>query len=186
MAAPFPGLPAFVQLHSQPPLGQAPPILQTQPCETYRETHNPPTMVSLELMRASNSLVATNLPAGLVAVFVGATSGIGETTLRQFAKQAKQPRIYFLGRREQEGKRIEADLEKLNPGGEYHFVQTDVSLMKNVDDACRQLRARESAINLLFLTCGSLITKKRRFQPVFSPLSEWNADISWLFHTRNR
>lgn len=141
-------------------------------------------MVSLELMRASNSLVATSLPAGLVAVFVGATSGIGETTLKQFARQAKQPRIYFLGRREQEGKRIQAELRHLNPSGEYHFVQADVSLLKNVDDACRHLQGRESAINLLFLTCGSLITKKRRYQ--LAAFSFLKCRCLIVIHDRNR
>lgn len=124
-------------------------------------------MVSLELMRASNSHIATTLPAGLVAVFVGATSGIGETTLKQFARQTQQPRIYFLGRRESEGNRIQAELKHLNPAGEYHFVKNDASLLKNVDDVCRHLRGRESAINLLFLSCGSLITKKRKFYLLF-------------------
>ncbi|KAG8162993.1 hypothetical protein KVR01_007471 [Diaporthe batatas] len=128
-------------------------------------------MVSLELMRASNSLVATSLSAGLVAVFVGATSGIGETTVKQFAKQAKQPQIFVLGRREHEGKRIQAEVESLNPSGEYHFVQADVSLLKNVDHACRQLRAREPAINLLFLTCGSLITKTQIDEGLHYPMA---------------
>lgn len=127
-------------------------------------------MVSLELMRASNSVIPTSLPAGLVAVFVGATSGIGKGTLKQFARKTKQPRIYFLGRRENEGKRIEAELKDLNPAGEYHFIQADLSLLKNVDDACRHIRSRESAINLLFLTCGSLPNGQRKLRYTLSSL----------------
>lgn len=118
-------------------------------------------MASLELMRASNARIATSLPSGLVAVFVGATSGIGNTTLKQFASRAQQPRIYFVGRRQDEGERIKAELKNLNPNGEYHFFKQDVSLMKNVDEVCRYIQSRESTINLLYLTCGSLITKKR-------------------------
>ncbi|ROV94978.1 hypothetical protein VMCG_08366 [Cytospora schulzeri] len=128
-------------------------------------------MVSLEMIRASNSHIATSLPAGLVAVFVGATSGIGETTLKQFAKQAQQPRIYFVGRRESEGKRIQAELKHLNPAGEYHFVETDASLLKNVDDVCHYLRVRESAINLLFLSCGSLIIRKQTDEGLHYPMA---------------
>ncbi|KAK8053326.1 hypothetical protein PG996_012627 [Apiospora saccharicola] len=52
-------------------------------------------MVSFEAIRASNAQISTALLPGLVAVFVGATSGIGETTLKQLAKRAPQPRIYF-------------------------------------------------------------------------------------------
>lgn len=120
-------------------------------------------MVSLELIRDSNLHIATSLPAGLVAVFVGATSGIGETTLKQFAKHTEQPRVYFIGRRASEGTRIQAELKHLNPAGEYHFVENNVSLLKNVDEVCRHIRAQESSINLLFLSCGTLITQKRKF-----------------------
>lgn len=55
-------------------------------------------MVSLDDVQFSNARIASTLPPGLVAVFVGATNGIGETTLKQFAKHARQPRVYFVGR----------------------------------------------------------------------------------------
>ena len=122
-------------------------------------------------MRESNARIGTSLPAGLVAVFVGATSGIGETTLRQFSKQARNPRVYFLGRRETEGRRIEAELKEMNPGGEFYYVQVDVSLLKNVDQACRSIRQRESKVNLLFLSSGTLISGKRRHIPPSSTLT---------------
>ncbi|KAK7994901.1 short-chain dehydrogenases/reductase [Apiospora arundinis] len=128
-------------------------------------------MVSLELMRASNARIATSLLSGLVAVFVGATSGIGNTTLKQFASRAQQPRIYFVGRRQDEGERIKAELEKLNPDGEYHFFKQDVSCMKNVDEVCRYIQSRESTINLLYLTCGSLITKKQTAEGLHYPMA---------------
>ncbi|KAI2642649.1 hypothetical protein GGS21DRAFT_184406 [Xylaria nigripes] len=118
-------------------------------------------MVSLKAIRESNARIASSLPSGLVAVFVGATSGIGEASLRNFVKQVRQPRIYFVGRRESEGERIHVDLKKINPEGEYHYLKYDVSLLKNVDEVCRQIQAKESAINLLFLTCGTLLTGKQ-------------------------
>jgi hypothetical protein len=37
-------------------------------------------MVSLSEVQSSNSQIASNFPSGLVAVFVGATSGIGFVT----------------------------------------------------------------------------------------------------------
>ncbi|OTA95223.1 hypothetical protein M434DRAFT_29090 [Hypoxylon sp. CO27-5] len=54
-------------------------------------------MVSLEAIRNSNSPIAAELPVGLVAAFVGATSGIGEASLEQFVKYARKPRVYFIG-----------------------------------------------------------------------------------------
>lgn len=119
-------------------------------------------MVSLEAIRESNARIASDVPAGLVAVFVGATSGIGEAALRQLVKRARAPRVYFLGRRESEGKRIQAELEEINPKGEYHYLKYDVSLLKNVDEACLYLQSKEPAINLLFLSSGTLITGKRK------------------------
>lgn len=117
-------------------------------------------MVSLEQIRSSNSKIPTTLRPGLVAVFAGATSGIGESSLRQFAKNAIKPRIYFLGRSKQSGDRVRAELKKLNPDGEYIFISVDVSLLRSVDDVCRQIKEKESAINLLFLSTGSMITGK--------------------------
>ncbi|TVY52430.1 Oxidoreductase andH [Lachnellula cervina] len=118
-------------------------------------------MVSLEAIRASNARISSELPAGLVAVFLGATSGIGATSLKQFAKRARQPRIYFAGRREDEGNRIVTELKTLNPDGVYHYIKCDASLLKNVDQLCREIKSKESAINLLFLTIGTLVTGKQ-------------------------
>jgi NAD(P)-dependent dehydrogenase (short-subunit alcohol dehydrogenase family) len=118
-------------------------------------------MVSLQAITESNARLATALPSGLVAVFVGATSGIGEATLKALAKHAQHPRFYFIGRREEEGQRVQADLRKLNPDGEYKYLKYDVSLMRNVDEACRRIQDRESALNLLFLSSGTLVSGKQ-------------------------
>lgn len=117
-------------------------------------------MVSIEQIRSSNSKIATALPPGLVAVFAGATSGVGETSLKQFAKHAVKPRIYFLGRSKESGNRISAELRELNPGGEYIYISVDVSLLKSVDDVCRQIKEKEERINLLFLSTGTMVTGK--------------------------
>ncbi|KAK3361303.1 hypothetical protein B0T24DRAFT_642937 [Lasiosphaeria ovina] len=126
-------------------------------------------MVSLAQMRSSNAAIATALPAKLVAVFAGATSGIGETALKQFARHAVQPRVYFLGRTTASGERVRAELQAINPGGEYVFLSVDVSLLGTVDTVCRQIRERETAINLLFLTTGTLITGKDTAEGLYYP-----------------
>ncbi|KAI1501035.1 hypothetical protein F5X99DRAFT_418830 [Biscogniauxia marginata] len=110
----------------------------------------------------ANAPIATCLPSGLVAVLVGATSGIGETMLRV-----------------SEGKRIRAQLEQLNPEGKYHYLRYDVSLLKNVDDACRYLQGREPAINLLFLTSGTLIAGKQTYEGL-----NYSTALTHYSHTR--
>ena len=114
-------------------------------------------MVSLTEVQSSNSLIPSALPSGLVAVFVGATSGIGETTLKQLAKHTRQSHIYFIGRSQEAGDRIKAECKALNKEGEYAFIKADVSLIRVVDDICRDIKSKEQSINLLFLSQGSMV-----------------------------
>ncbi|KAK9451763.1 oxidoreductase andH [Limtongia smithiae] len=129
-------------------------------------------MVLLTDIRESNSRIATELPAKLVAVFVGGTSGIGETTMKQFAKNVKEPRIYFVGRSDTAAERIKTELAALNPHGEYFFIQSDVSLIKNVDKVCDEIKERETAINVLCVSAGTLVMDKRTSEdlPYFTAL----------------
>lgn len=112
-------------------------------------------MVSLEAIRASNAR-AKSLPAGLVAVFVGGTNGVGETTVRQFANYVPSPRVYIIGRSQEAGDRIVKECKDLNPTGEFVFISKDTSLIRNVDEICDDLQKREKTINVLFLTIGTL------------------------------
>jgi hypothetical protein len=120
--------------------------------------HDATAMVSLLDVQSSNSRIASALPPGLVAVFVGATSGIGETTLKQFAKHARQPRVYFVGRSQEAGDRIAAECKALNSEGQYIFIKAEASLIRTVDDICRDIKSKEKSVNLLFLSTGTLIT----------------------------
>lgn len=113
-------------------------------------------MVALDTIRASNNRIKTSLPAGLVAVFVGATNGVGETTVKEFAKHATAPSVYIIGRSQEAGDRIAAECRESNPEGTFNFVQTDASLMRNVDAVSAEITRKETAINLLFLTIGTL------------------------------
>ncbi|KAB8670394.1 hypothetical protein FH972_026307 [Carpinus fangiana] len=114
-------------------------------------------MPSLQEIQKSNSLISTSLPAGLVAVFVGSTSGIGEYSMVQFAKHARSPRIYFVGRSQESADRLQSHMKTLNPEGTYTFIKADTALLKNVDDVCRDIKSKEKAINLLFISTGTLL-----------------------------
>lgn len=111
-------------------------------------------MVALSDVQSSNSSISSTLPADLVAVFVGATSGIGEISLKHFAKHARQPRVYLVGRSQDAGDRIAVECKALNPQGEYIFVKANVSLIRVVDEVCEEIKAKEKAINILFLSAG--------------------------------
>ncbi|KAI2622708.1 putative short-chain dehydrogenases/reductase [Hypomontagnella submonticulosa] len=113
-------------------------------------------MVSLSQVIASNQRIASTFPPGLVAVFVGGTSGVGEYTVKAFAKYVSKPKVYIVGRSQEAADRIVGECKKLNPGGTFEFIKADVSLLKGVDDVCRQLKSKETAINLLFESQGGM------------------------------
>ncbi|KAK5734538.1 hypothetical protein LTR17_008898 [Elasticomyces elasticus] len=112
-------------------------------------------MVALSVVEASNARIKT-LPPGLFAVFVGATNGVGETTLKQFCKYAIRPRVYFVGRSQEAGGRIKQEREALSPEATFVFIQRETSLMRNVDAICEEIKSKEETINLLFLSVGTL------------------------------
>ncbi|KAF9531937.1 hypothetical protein CPB83DRAFT_760417 [Crepidotus variabilis] len=117
-------------------------------------------MVSLAEVQESNARISSSFPEGLVAVFVGGTSGIGEMALKQFAKHTRRPRAYLLGRSQEAGDRITSECKTLNSEGEFLFVKADLSLIRTVDVVCRDLRSKEKAINLLFLTIGTGVLRQ--------------------------
>ncbi|CAG9994589.1 unnamed protein product [Clonostachys byssicola] len=117
-------------------------------------------MASLPIAKSSNAKLATALPKEMVAVFVGATSGIGEFALKAFAEHAQTPRIYFVGRSQEDATRIISECQKLNANGQYTFIRADVSLLNKVDEVCQQILSKETYINLLFQTQGSIRNDK--------------------------
>ncbi|EPS39950.1 hypothetical protein H072_6406 [Dactylellina haptotyla CBS 200.50] len=113
-------------------------------------------MVAIETIKSSNAALKGKLPAGLVALFVGATSGIGEQTLRTFYQNAPSPRVYFIGRSQSSADRIISSLKPLNPDGHLEFIQADLTLLKNVDEATKQFTEKEKELNLLVMSQGFL------------------------------
>ncbi|KAI1751530.1 putative short-chain dehydrogenases/reductase [Xylaria castorea] len=113
-------------------------------------------MVALSDIIASNERIPSALPPGLVAVFVGGTSGVGEYTLKAFARYARAPKVIIVGRSQEAAGRILNECRQLNPDGHFEFIRADVSLLKNVDDICRQIKQKVSVINILFESQGSM------------------------------
>lgn len=118
-------------------------------------------MVSLDIVRKANATLGSRLPKP-VALFVGGTSGIGRSTLRQLALNTKAPTAYIVGRSEDNAKPLLKELTQLNPLGSYNFIEADVSLISNVDKACESIKKHEKALDLLFMTPGGLSLVGRR------------------------
>ncbi len=118
-------------------------------------------MVTLTEVIASNKRITSTFPNGLVAVFVGGTSGVGEYTVKKFAKYTSTliSRVYIVGRSQEAADRILADCRLLSPGSKFEFIKADVSLLKEVDQVCKYIKSKESKINILFLTQASMAFK---------------------------
>ncbi|RAH71892.1 short-chain dehydrogenases/reductase [Aspergillus aculeatinus CBS 121060] len=116
-------------------------------------------MPTLNEVRQSNATLSTSRPE-LIAVFVGGTSGIGEATAKQLAQSVNQPTIHVVGRSAASGSRVLEELRAANPDGKFHFIQADLSLLRNVDTACEQIKEKEKSIDLLFLSTGHLAMSK--------------------------
>ncbi|KAL4733328.1 hypothetical protein BDV11DRAFT_214016 [Aspergillus similis] len=119
-------------------------------------------MVSLHAMLSHNAGIRSSLPPGLVAVFVGATSGIGAATLKAFAKYTRLARAYFVGRSRTAAGAIIAECKALNPRGEYIFIEADISLIRAVDEVCARIKATETRLDILFLSQGTASLERNK------------------------
>lgn len=112
-------------------------------------------MVSLKDIEASNSrLGEAGEGQGLVAVFLGATSGIGKATLHEFAQHATKPRVYIVARNAAAVAAQVDELRQLNPGGQFIVIEKNVSLLADANAVAATVLEKESKVDLLFLSVG--------------------------------
>ncbi|KAF1975561.1 hypothetical protein BU23DRAFT_552498 [Bimuria novae-zelandiae CBS 107.79] len=117
-------------------------------------------MVSLADVRAHNATLKSLAP-NLVAIFVGGTSGISHYTALEFARNTRSPHIYLVGRNQTAAANITAELKSINSSSTVEFIKKDVSLLRQVDEACKEIKGKEKKVNLLFMTVGYLTLKGR-------------------------
>ncbi|KAH0287099.1 hypothetical protein M436DRAFT_58705 [Aureobasidium namibiae CBS 147.97] len=100
-------------------------------------------MVKLAIITAANSALIKAQP--LTAVFVGATNGIGEFTVRELCKthghEGPGLRIIIVGRNEEAARNIIDECELTCSATQFRFVQAeDISLLRNVDKTCTKIQ----------------------------------------------
>ena len=110
-------------------------------------------MVSVTEVRSANEALR-NKHESLTAVFAGATAGIGLATLRAFATHIPKPKAIIVGRSRSKFEPELQNLQSINPNGDFTFIEADVSLLKNVDSVCEQIKKQVSSIDLLFTSQG--------------------------------
>jgi NAD(P)-dependent dehydrogenase (short-subunit alcohol dehydrogenase family) len=112
-------------------------------------------MVSMKEVRLSNGGLEKG-PAGLKALFVGATAGIGASAVKQFALNTKSPTVYLAGRSQAKAAPLLDELKSLNPQATFTFIEAEVSLLKGVDKVCDEILAKEQKLDLLWVSQGLL------------------------------
>jgi NAD(P)-dependent dehydrogenase (short-subunit alcohol dehydrogenase family) len=143
-------------------------------------------MVKLSDVRKSNSVLETS--SSLVAVFTGGTSGIGEATIKALAANAKSPKVYIIGRNEASASRIIEKCVQSCPGGSFTFVKADLSLLRNVDVMCDEIKRREQTgrLDLLFMSQGYITLQGRKGEGYFCSLPRHQSlpdDMGLLCHS---
>lgn len=130
-------------------------------------------MVVLSLVQESNLRLKSH-QSGInsVAVFVGATQGIGLSSLEQYVAHTVAPKIYIVGRNEAVGARIIEDLKtRRNRDGDYIFLHAEVSLLESVDKVCEEVKRREKKLDLLFMSPGAISFRGRDGEFMLTPYS---------------
>ncbi|OJZ91887.1 hypothetical protein ASPFODRAFT_55549 [Aspergillus luchuensis CBS 106.47] len=112
-------------------------------------------MVSITAVRDNNGAIPRLYGSDLVAVFVGGTSGIGESTARAFIRNTTTSRAYLIGRDQARASRIIEELRQIKPDSQAEFIKSDVSLLREVDEVCMDIKKKEDRLNLLFLSPGT-------------------------------
>jgi len=112
-------------------------------------------MVSITDVRASNESLNSQ-PPGLVAVFAGATAGIGLHTLKQLSKHVTAPRVYMIGRSRAKAATLLDELKVINPEGTYVFSEGEFSLVKDVDRFSEEIKKAEERVDILCMSPGYL------------------------------
>ena len=70
-------------------------------------------------------------------------------------------RVYIIGRDQARASQMIEELRQTKPDSQVNFIQSDVSLLRNVDKACHAIQQKEDKLNLLFLSCGIGTSKGR-------------------------
>jgi hypothetical protein len=144
----------------------APLIAFTPVCESPSHFSNVffVAMVTLSAIRHSNAAFKASNKS-LTALFVGGTSGVGKGTLIELTKNSPSPTIYIVGRSEKSVTPFLEELRQLNSKGKYVFIETECSLIRNVDEVCESIEKTEKGLDLLFLSAGYLSVDGRNGSP---------------------
>ena len=107
---------------------------------------------------SSNSAV---IPLSPVYTLSEGESRQEATTLERWSKNHEVPSNQDTLRNQNAATRIISELKTIQPDAETTFIQKDLTLLKNVDEACDEIKSKETKLNLLFMSQGTASMKSR-------------------------
>ena len=116
-------------------------------------------MVRLQSVQESNQNLKATI-SGQIALFVGATSGIAFQTLTEYVRYSELPKVYIVGRNEAALEKIVGGLKTVNEKGTYVPIVSQISLLRNVDGVCEEVKRKEGSLDLLVMAPGYLKVKR--------------------------
>lgn len=117
--------------------------------------------LSLSQITAANADISpSTVPR--VAVFTGATAGIGRAALTNLVSRGHPMRVYVLGRTPSRHAPFLASLRAANPSAELIFLEGQLSLLADTARLAAEIARRETAVDALFLCAGFLPLDDRR------------------------
>jgi NAD(P)-dependent dehydrogenase (short-subunit alcohol dehydrogenase family) len=111
-------------------------------------------MPPLAQIQSQNAALRAKQHRDIVAVFAGATGGIGLGTLQTTTTIFPNPTIYILGRSASRFAPHLSTLQTLNPSATLIFLERDPTLLSEIDKACAEILARQTRIDYLFMSPG--------------------------------
>jgi NAD(P)-dependent dehydrogenase (short-subunit alcohol dehydrogenase family) len=108
-----------------------------------------------EITKANSSLIAST--TNPTAVFVGATNGIGLSTIKALLKHTSSPTIYIVGRSDSKlTSLINTELKPINSNATFHpIVASDLTLVSDAEKAAQDiLSSGIKKIDLLIMSPG--------------------------------
>ncbi|KAF7957399.1 hypothetical protein EAE96_002984 [Botrytis aclada] len=76
--------------------------------------------------------------------------------LKAFIKYANAPKTYIIGRSESAAGRLLNGLKLSNSSATLNFLKGEISLIKEVDRICDEIRRKEEKVDIVFLSAGYL------------------------------
>lgn len=106
------------------------------------------------MIKQHNTQFASENHDNCVCVFAGATSGIGASTFERIVSLLGVSTFYVLGRSETQFEDQRAKLQSLKPSSKIVFLEVKVSLISEVDVACKQITESERKNDFLYMSPG--------------------------------